>query len=191
LHTGERPHICKNCGRSFARLDALNRHQRAEIGHTNSITNSSKRKSLEVKTPNERPMIPQLNIANPASKPYNTPSPQEESPMSLPPLRSHSFEPSPILNYSPTYRSWPYTNHSLSSPPSPLLNRITLPSPDHLLLPLQQQVRSLSQENISLKQEIKQMSIDSARVHDLEMEVKKDKIQILYSVLNSKYRTNY
>ncbi|KAI7862402.1 hypothetical protein BDF14DRAFT_1736369, partial [Spinellus fusiger] len=32
LHTGERPHVCKHCRRSFARLDALNRHQRAEGG---------------------------------------------------------------------------------------------------------------------------------------------------------------
>jgi hypothetical protein len=32
LHTGERPYVCKDCYRSFARLDALNRHRRAEGG---------------------------------------------------------------------------------------------------------------------------------------------------------------
>lgn len=167
MHTGERPHICNNCGRSFARLDALSRHQRAEVGHTST----GKKKPVASNTTDyTRPMIPQLNIQNPASKPYtSSPTTTEETSVSLPPLRSpNHFERSPIP--SPSYRSWPYP-HSLSSPPSPLLNRITLPSPDHLLLPLQQQVRSLSQENSSLKQEIKQMSIDSARVQDLEMEV--------------------
>ncbi|KAG2198534.1 hypothetical protein INT47_008638, partial [Mucor saturninus] len=178
LHTGERPHICKNCGRSFARLDALSRHQRAEVGHVPT----GKKKPVATAGPvattvtgvdnTPRPMIPQLNIPNPASKPYiSSPTTNEEISVSLPPLRSHNntnFERSPVP--SPTsYRTWPYP-HSLSSPPSPLLNRITLPSPDHLLLPLQQQVRSLSQENSSLKQEIKQMSIDSARVQDLEIE---------------------
>ncbi|KAJ2443453.1 hypothetical protein GGF42_006626 [Coemansia sp. RSA 2424] len=33
LHTGEKPHTCTNCGRGFARLDALNRHMRAENFH--------------------------------------------------------------------------------------------------------------------------------------------------------------
>lgn len=109
--------------------------------------------------------------------------------VSLPPLRSPSFKieydkspiPSPLFHgnnilQSPPYRSYSYptnNSNSLSSPPSPLLNRLTLPSlpstTDHLL---QQQVRSLEQENIQLKQEIKNMSIDNARVHDLEVEVK-------------------
>lgn len=171
MHTGERPHICKNCGRSFARLDALNRHQRAEVGHSTTATNSSSKKHFTADTP--RPTIPQLNIPSPTPKPYTTiTSSQEELIVSLPPLQSRGFERSPVPSpmFSPIYRSWPYP-HSLSSPPSPLLSRITLPSPDHLLLPLQQQVRSLSQENSSLKQEIKQMSIDGARVHNLEIEV--------------------
>jgi hypothetical protein len=30
LHLGLKPHVCQNCGRAFARLDALNRHLRSD-----------------------------------------------------------------------------------------------------------------------------------------------------------------
>lgn len=98
LHTGERPYVCKDCYRSFARLDALNRHRRAEGGtacsavhqqvkqelqvkNSNSLTNATYRASSSPKTSganspqpkspqSQRPVIPQLHIPHPASHLY-------------------------------------------------------------------------------------------------------------------------
>lgn len=91
--------------------------------------------------------------------------------MSLPPLKNHDVSSSsPLLPHS--YRSCTYPGKIITSLPQNL-NRITLPSPDHLLLPLREQVSCLAQENRCLKLEIEQLTIDSARMHDLEKEVKK------------------
>lgn len=49
LHTGERPYVCKDCYRSFARLDALNRHRRAEGGTACSAVHQQVKQELEVK----------------------------------------------------------------------------------------------------------------------------------------------
>lgn len=50
LHTGERPYVCKDCYRSFARLDALNRHRRAEGGTACSAVHQQVKQELQVKS---------------------------------------------------------------------------------------------------------------------------------------------
>lgn len=111
-------------------------------------------------------------------------SSQQQLNLSLPPLRSNSLSsaggtsPS-LMHYKlndttssspPPFRSWSYpTNSSVSSPPSPQLAR-TLPSiNDHVLL--QQHIKQLEHENMALKQELSQASVDKQQIHDLQVEV--------------------
>ncbi|CAO3656052.1 unnamed protein product [Mucor fragilis] len=155
----------------------------------------------------QRPMIPQISIARPSTQPPSPPpltssptsidapsfpSSQQQLSLSLPPLRSNSLSSaggtSPSLMHyklndtasssSPPFRSWSYpTNSSVSSPPSPQLTR-TLPSiNDHVLL--QQQIKQLEHENMTLKQELSQASVDKQQIHDLQVENKLLKSLIL------------
>lgn len=112
MHTGERPYVCNNCFRSFARLDALNRHRRAEGGTAcSAVHHQQKQHQQQHQHPQQqvsggpdatygggglssptRPVIPQLHIPHPASRPYpsssnvSTPLPQNNAnrPTSIP-----------------------------------------------------------------------------------------------------------
>lgn len=117
LHTGERPYVCKRCSRPFARLDALNRHQRAEGGNacTSAVYHSKKVNAIErsrgASTP-RRP-IPQLHIAHPASQPL----PDQPPSYPLPPQHHQHHQQ---YQYQQTQQQHPASNSStpISSPPS-------------------------------------------------------------------------
>ncbi|KAI8143880.1 hypothetical protein BJV82DRAFT_609748 [Fennellomyces sp. T-0311] len=114
LHTGERPYTCNVCHRSFARLDALNRHCRAEGGTAcSNVHRVQGRRPLASSSspPPQRPIVPQLQIANPASKPVAN----------------------EVYPYPPTTNSSTTITTPVASPPS--ANRIRdtlLPSPGAL-----------------------------------------------------------
>lgn len=125
LHTGERPYVCKDCYRSFARLDALNRHRRAEGGtacssvhqqvvkqeseNTGNATcrSSSVHTANKQKTPTttpstpttasspSRPIIPQLHIPHPASHLYPKDAHASPIPTSHSPPHKGQLLPSP------------------------------------------------------------------------------------------------
>lgn len=170
-------------------------------------------------SPPQRPHIPQINIPHPSTQPVSPPPltssptsidppsfppPQQTLNLSLPPLRSNSLSSggtSPLIQFKlndtttssspPPFRSWSYpTNSSVSSPPSPQLTRM-LPSINDQVL-LQQQIKHLEQENMTLKQKLNQANVDKQLIHDLEVEVKLEFIDLNVYLNNLIiYRTNY
>lgn len=209
LHTGERPYVCSDCYRSFARLDALNRHRRAEGGTACSMVHQQVKKE---KTNDTRPVIPQLHIPHPASHPDppipHSPPPQQQllpSPNALPqlPIKNHHLlkpiyqprslpsTPSSPPNHSNTkyhpYQPWsPRLRPTLpplsNSPPPPTSN-----SPEN-----KSQLDRLLQENGELKRDIDQIRAMSqkeanflkSRIHDLEVEVSTEMYMYLRFVAN-------
>ncbi|KAI9322312.1 hypothetical protein BX666DRAFT_1848869 [Dichotomocladium elegans] len=155
LHTGERPYQCKNCHRSFARLDALNRHCRAE-GGTACNNAATKHHHQE----HQRPIVPQLHIAHPASQP-------------LPSIFFHRHHPSPSTSPSPPT----HTTSPNISPPAATKTILSAPlssSKRTLILP---SFKDPWEENTQLRHELAywkakaaQMSELQSQLHDLQVE---------------------
>lgn len=140
LHTGERPYVCKDCYRSFARLDALNRHRRAEGGTACSAVHQQVKQELQVKqnlnsltnATYRTGSSKTSSGANNTSTSTSTPSPQRPviPQLHIPHPASHLYPKENTLTIPPT--------HSPPQAPPP-----PLPPPQNQLLPSPSALSSL------------------------------------------------
>lgn len=173
LHTGERPYVCTNCSRTFARLDALNRHCKTENGSACALVmlqqtkhkTAYKNKSLK----GSRPIFPQPTV------PHLYLKPEKSTP---------SLLPSPDIILSNSHLAPPslYTSQttvlpiSPSSPPSFHSPRPILPPLSHssneTVDKLQREIEELKKDYDYLKlRSQKEINNLKSRIHDIEVEV--------------------
>lgn len=192
LHTGERPYVCNVCDRSFARLDALNRHRRAEGGsacnstqnqrrlsqpqpQNANVTSNHRRESQDTDTSSvvpatrTRPNVPELQIPHPESRPFD----QDHSGR-----RSLSIDEQHIPGYRPEERPSPFRAATYPDPNSAAGSSrpVVLPPPQGTSQPpqpsqrekqLEQRIALLQKHNRDLESQLER-SLHNNNSSDLE-----------------------
>lgn len=137
LHTGERPYVCKDCYRSFARLDALNRHRRAEGGTACSAVHQQVKQELQVKQ-NSNSLTNATYRASSSSSPNiktsgaNSPQPKSPQTTSQRPVIPQLHIPHPASHLYPKENNYPQTSPIPPNHSQPQLQGQLLPSPSAL-----------------------------------------------------------
>lgn len=185
MHTGEKPYVCAICMRSFARLDALNRHQRAEGGTSCSGVAPAQRRRLTNCGSNSR----SNSLGNedaPANSPQMPSGPRNDDTSER---RSSSFS---VLEGSSEQLSDPYRAYTYPVPQRRADRTMTFPPPlnarvgQHVftinhtsqnndrLQQLEKRNRELEVEVSTYRASIralKDLDTLKRKVHDLEIEV--------------------
>lgn len=192
--------MCNTCDRSFARLDALNRHRRAEGGSACNSTQTQRRLSQpqpqNANLPSNhrqdstdsttvirtRPNVPELHIPHPESRPFDKDSGRRTLSLDEHAQGYRSEEkPSPFrASTYPDPNSAAGTHRPVLPPPQGT-SQPPPPQPSQHEKQLEHRLSALMKHNRELETQLSfQMQVNNSReleryknrVHDLEVEVR-------------------